>query len=100
MHRLPTQLKHPLLTLKRGIAGMESPLVVWCKGVLELGLVEAIRPQPITVTLLDEQRLPLRAWHFDGAYPVKWKVDPFDSQKNEVAIEEIQLHYNYSNRII
>ncbi|PCJ21791.1 MAG: phage tail protein [Gammaproteobacteria bacterium] len=100
VHRLPTQLKHPLLTLKRGVADSESPLVIWCKETLELGLVDVIRPQPIVVHLLDENREPLRAWFFDHAYPVKWKVESFDSQKNEVAIEEVQLHYNYSNRII
>jgi phage tail-like protein len=100
VHRLPKGVKHPLLSLKRGIAGIKSPLVIWCKSVLEAGFIVPIVPQPLLVFLLDENLSPLRGWSFANAYPVKWEIESFNSTKNEVAIETIDLSYNYSNRIV
>jgi len=99
-HRLPTEVKHPLLSLKRGIADLKSPLVLWCKSILEGDFIAPIVPQPLLVYLLDENQLPLRGWSFANAYPVKWEIDTFNSTRNEVAIEKIELSYNYSNRIV
>lgn len=100
VHRLPKGVKHPKLVLKRGIGRISSPLVIWCKSVLELGYLAPVAPMPVLVFLQNEKRLPSRAWFFANAYPVNWKVDPFNSTKNEVAIEEIELSYNYTFRVI
>ncbi len=100
VHQLPTKVKHPRLVLERGIANMTSPLVIWCRSVLEAGFIAPIVPMPISVFLLDENHAPLRAWSFANAYPVNWQVEAFASTKNEVAIEKIELNYNYSNRLI
>ncbi|SFA98914.1 conserved hypothetical phage tail region protein [Collimonas sp. OK607] len=100
VHTLPKGVKHPFLELKRGIAPLSSPLVVWCKSVFELGFMTPVVAQPIVVQLLDEKQLPLRVWSFANAYPVKWEVENFGSTKNEVAIEKIVLSYTYSNRLI
>ncbi|WP_050468263.1 phage tail protein [Herbaspirillum chlorophenolicum] len=100
VHTLPKGVKHPFLELKRGIAPLTSPLVVWCKSVFELGFMAPVVAQPIVVQLLDEKQLPLRVWSFANAYPVKWEVENFGSTKNEVAIEKIVLSYTYSNRLI
>jgi len=99
-HRLPTSVKHPLLSLKRGIADLKSPLVIWCKTILEGDFIAPIVPQPLLVYLLDANQAPLRGWSFANAYPVKWEIESFNSTKNEVAIEKIDLSYNYSNRIV
>lgn len=100
VYRLPKAVKHPKLVLKRGIAKMSSPLVIWCRSVMEAGFIIPIVPMPILVFLLNENGIPIRAWSFANAYPVNWEVDAFNSTKNEVAIEKIELSYNYSNRII
>lgn len=100
VHQLPTKVKHPKLVLERGIAKMTSPLVIWCRTVLEAGFIAPIVPMPIIVFLLDENKTPIRAWSFANAYPVNWEVQEFMSTKNEVAIEKIELNYNYSNRLI
>jgi phage tail-like protein len=97
-YALPTGVTHPKLVLKRGIEAIDSPLVKWCKDVLEGDLVQPIKPRSIYVKLLDGKGDPLRAWSFGGAYPVKWEVDGFHSTKNEVAIESIELSYTYSYR--
>jgi phage tail-like protein len=97
-HALPTGMTHPRLVLKRGIEAIDSPLVKWCKEVLEGDLVSPIKPRSLYVKLLDGKGQPLRVWSFGGAYPVKWEVGGFHSTKNEVAIESIELAYTYSYR--
>ncbi len=74
--------------------------VIWCRSVLELDFVAPIVAMPIAVYLMNEDKVPIRAWTFANAYPVKWEVENFGSTKNEVAIEKIVLSYNYSNRLI
>ena len=98
VHQLPKGVKHPRLVLKRGIAPITSRLVAWCQAVLEGGLVRPIYPKLLHVFLLDGKGLPLRVWSFENAYPVKWEIEGFQSMKNEVAIEKIELSYAYSKR--
>ncbi len=98
VYQLPKGAKASKLVLKRGIASMKSPLVKWCISVLEGGFVERIQPQQLNVSLLDAHGLPLRSWSFVNAYPVNWQVEDFKSDKNELAIEKIELNYNYVNR--
>ncbi|MDZ7589265.1 MAG: phage tail protein [Rubrivivax sp.] len=98
VHMLPKAMKHPRLTLKRGIASLDSRLVLWCQAVLEGGLVRPIFPKLLHVFLLDEKGQPLRAWSFANAFPVRWEVESFNSTKNEVAVEKIELNYAYSKR--
>lgn len=100
VHQLPTTIEHPKLVLKRGIGKISSPLVCWCKSVFESDFMLPVVPMPIVVFLLDEKAAPCRAWSFMNTYPVSWIVDEFNSTKNEVAIEKIELNYNYSNRLI
>ena len=98
--QLPKSLKHGNLVLKRGIADMSSPLVLWCRAVLESNFALPIVPQLIQVHLLNADNTPVRAWSFSNAFPVKWSVDGFNSTKNEVAIESIELSYSTSIRTI
>jgi phage tail-like protein len=100
VHKLPRGVKHPNLELKRGIANFASPLVLWCQSVFEGGLSSTIVTMPVSVYLLNEDAIPLRAWVFSNAYPIKWEVESFNSTKNEVAIEKISLSYTTSKRVI
>ncbi len=100
LHNLPKAVKHPKLVLKRGIAKLSSPLVIWCKSVFEGDFMVPIVPMPILVFLVNEKGMPSRIWSFANAYPVNWEVETFNSTKNEVAIEKIELRYNYSNRML
>ncbi|MCH7736961.1 MAG: phage tail protein [Chloroflexi bacterium] len=100
VHQLPKGVKHPKLTLKRGIAQMTSPLVRWCRNVLDADFIAPIVPQLMFVYLMNESQLPIRGWSFANAYPVNWEIEEFGSTKNEVAIEKIDLNYTFSNRII
>lgn len=100
LHTLPKGIKHSNLVLKRGVEEMSSPLVMWCKSVFELDFSVPIITQPIVVYLMDENQIPVRAWTFFNAYPVAWEVEGFNSTKNELAIEKIELSYDYSMRLI
>ncbi len=100
VHKLPTKVTHSNLVLKRGIAEITSPLVIWCKAVLEADFTAPIVPMPILVNLMNEMKIPVRVWSFANAYPVNWEVEEFKSTKNEVAIEKIEFSYNYSNRVV
>ncbi len=95
---LPKAVKHPRLVLKRGIAPNNSRLVLWCQSVFEGGLVKPVYPKLMHVFLLDGAGEALRAWSFENAWPVKWEIEPFNSTRNEVAMEKIELSYAYSKR--
>jgi phage tail-like protein len=98
-HVLPKSIKHPRLVLKRGIAAKESRLVKWCQQVLDGGFVKPIDPLLVHVFLLDAAGDPLRCWTVENAWPVKWEIDGFQSTRNEVAMEKIELAYARSNRM-
>ena len=98
--QLPKALKHGKLVLKRGIAEMSSPLVKLCQDALESDFAVPIKPQQINVLLMDGEGSAVRGWTFDDAFPVKWSIDSFNSTKNDVAIETIELSYSTSSRII
>lgn len=98
VHQLPKAAKHPRLVLSRGIATMRSPLLQWCREVLEGGLAQPIEPRRLHVFLLDGDGKPLRVWAVQNAYPVKWSAEAFQATRNEVAIERIELAYAGSNR--
>lgn len=100
VHQLPKGVQQKKLMLKRGVGGVTSPLVVWCKVTLEGGLSIPIVPVPLLVSLLDASSLPLRSWLFSNAYPVRWEIDAFNSTKNEVALETIELAYQYVQRML
>lgn len=99
VHRLPKSIKYPKLVLKRGIAKLNSPLVKWCRDVLEGAFIEKFKPMTVEVSLMDEAGAPVRVWSFVNAFPVSWEVENFNSTKNEIAIEKIELSYNYIDRV-
>ncbi len=100
VQRLPTGVKHPPLELKRGVGSVDSSLVQWCRAVMDGDQLTRIQTLPLAVYLMNAQEIPVRAWQFADAYPIKWDFDAFNSTKNEVAIEKIVLSYTYSSRII
>ena len=99
VQNLPTKIIHPNLVLKRGITTLTSPLATWCKSTLETDFGVPIVPKLVRVFLLNAFATPIMGWSFSNAYPVKWQVEPFNSEANKVAIENIELSYMYSTRL-
>jgi phage tail-like protein len=100
VHQLPKGVQQKKLVLKRGVAALSSPLIIWTKATLEGGLTIPIMLASLTVCLLDASGLPVRIWLFNNAYPVRWDIDAFNSTKNEVALETIELAYQYAQRML
>jgi len=98
VYMLPKGVKQPKLTLRRGLASVISPLVIWCKAVLEGGLDTSIETRQVHLILWGGKDEPLRKWSFANAYPVRWEIESFDSMKNEIAVEKIDLSYTVSAR--
>jgi len=92
-HKLPVSTRYPNLVLKRGIR-VDSALTKWCREALE---DFDIKPTNITISLLNENHEPLMTWNVVHAYPIKWSVSEFNAEKSQLAIESIELAYNYFN---
>lgn len=94
-HQLPLPAKAEPLVLKRGLK-VESALIEWCRKAVEEFSFSA---KNLHLFLLDVEagasEKPLAAWHIVHAYPTKWEVTGFNAMNNELAIETIQLQYNY-----
>jgi phage tail-like protein len=101
VHRLPKTIKHPRLVLKRGITDMSSPLVAWCKDVLESDFTKSFSTKEIKIYLLGKEgtQTALCGWSVENALPVSWEVEPFNSTKNELAIEKIEFNYSILERL-
>ncbi len=97
-YQLPKPPKYDNLVLKRGMADMSSPLVLWCSSILGPDFAKPVEPRSLNISLLNEQGDPCRVWNIVNALPVKWQIDGFNSTKNSVAIETIELTYNYFTR--
>lgn len=93
VHQLPTQPKGRRLHLKRGLVERNSAFVKWCRQSLDYGLAAGLQPINVQVWLIDGDLQPLIKWTCVQAYPVRWAVQAFESQTNEVALEEIELAY-------
>lgn len=100
VHVLPKPVKHPRLVLKRGLAPLTSQWVRWCKDTMEGGLSRRLVPADLRVALLCNDGRIMRQWLLTRAYPVKWDVDAFNSQRNDLAIERIELVYARSERAL
>ena len=98
-HQLPLPAKAEPLVLKRGVK-ISSPLIEWCRKAIE---EFTFSPKNIHVFLLDTESgeaepKPLMSWHLIHAFPSKWEVTGLNAANSELAIETIQINYNYFTR--
>lgn len=92
-HKLPVRTKYPNLVLKRG-AKVNSGLINWCRDAVENF---SIAPTDVLISLLNEKHEPLMSWNIVHAWPVKWSMADFNAEESKIAIETIELAYNYFN---
>lgn len=92
-HRLPVRTKFTNIVLKRGLK-VNSDLVKWCRdAVLDFNIV----PTDMTIILLNEEHEPLQTWNVVHAWPVKWEVTDLNAEESKIAVESLELVYNYFN---
>jgi phage tail-like protein len=94
-YKAPSRASYENLVLKRGLVTSGSLLALWFMSSLQGGLVTSITTHDILVSLLGPTGSPLMSWTFIGAWPVKWDVSGFDSMENKIALETLELSYNY-----
>lgn len=97
-YKLPKRKTHGNLVLKRSLHPLIEPLNIWLHANLVLN--KRIEPMLVTVSLLNNSGLPVSAWSFTNAYPVKWSAGTLVSDRNEMMTEQLELYYNSMYRII
>lgn len=121
-HRLPKQVKHGNLILKRALMPVSNNEVVeWISEVLEKASFFNIegRKLPLTrtiqVTLLyveskdvvkngkivktEYKTTPIYKWECADAFPVKWEAETLDAEKSSVLIESLEFTYSTLKRL-
>lgn len=90
-HKIPVRTKYPNLVLKRGLL-VDSEVIKWCRDAVENF---QFKPTGIIVKLLNEKHEPLVSWSIVHAYPVKWSLVDLNAEESKLAIETLELTYNY-----
>ena len=93
-HRLPVRAKYQNLILKRGML-TDSGLIQWFKDAIENFEFSS---STVLVKLLDHDHEPLVTWNFIKAWPVKWTISDLKATENAIAIETVELAYQYFRR--
>ncbi len=96
--QLPKGMSHDNVVLKRAMMPREGAFGKWIHETMEGGLAKPIVPRNLEIALLDENGAPVSSWTCAGAWPVKWNAESFNSQKNELAVESIELTYTTLTR--
>ena len=91
VQKYPTRAKYPELVLKRGLL-KGSGVWNWVKKCI---VDYQIEPMSIDIKLLNEAHEPLMTWHVVGAWPTKWAVSDLNANNNAIAVESMQLAYQY-----
>jgi phage tail-like protein len=92
-HKIPGLQKYPNVVLKRGIIGTDN---IWkWRALIIQGLggddVENEARTTVHIHLLDEKREPVVTWKVKKAWPVKWAGPALAANKNETAMESLEL---------
>ena len=90
VHQIPGRVKAGKITLKRGLT-TSSDLLKWYVDVAQGKVTSSQRK--ISVVMYDSTSTELLRWNFENAFPSKWSGPAFSSDKNQVAIETLELSY-------
>lgn len=92
-YQVPVRRKHGNLVLKRSLMPISQWLESYIVGTLESNGSQEITCVMVVVSLMNEEGKAIESWLLLNAYPVKWSINEFSSQKNELAIEQLELAY-------
>jgi phage tail-like protein len=95
VHRFPTRMKHPVLTLRRGI--VDRAIWDWYESILEgahpfrrIGSISVLDPAGAGT---------VAKWEFKGAFPSNWKGPELNAAQNNVAVETFELSHEGLKRV-
>lgn len=95
VQKYPVRARFGDLTLKRGLM-TRSAVWQWIERAVDELLIE---PKDVHVSLLNEEHVPLMAWHLEGAWPVKWSISDLNASNNAFVVESLQLSYRRFRRL-
>lgn len=88
-HKLPTKIGYDNLTLERGFV-VGSLLNIEFNAAMSLF---KFAPSNVMVTLLSEEGIPLAAWMFIKAFPVRWATADLSAGEDKILIDTLELAY-------
>ena len=96
VHKLPGRMTWPNLVLKRGITQNDA-LIKWVNkssGEQFAANGNKLTRSTAAITLIGPGGARLRAWNFDGAFPVKWTGPSFAVTSDDMAVEELEIAHH------
>ena len=85
--KMPGMHKYSNITMKKGTYKGDIEFFEWMN---EISLTK-IKRRDITISLLDEEHVPVITWKISNAFPIKVQASDFKADGNEVAIETIEF---------
>jgi phage tail-like protein len=102
-HKVPKRMSWPNITLKRGVT-QGNGLFDWlntASGEQFAANNNRLTRHTAAITLIGPGGDRLRAWEFDGAFPVKWSGPNFSVSAAEAAVESLEItHHGFRARDI
>lgn len=109
--KLPKSVSYQNLVLKRAVVDSRSRFIKW---VLNATENFEFMPLQVQITLMkpatEEEKkeketentssVPVKAWVFKDAYPVKLQFSNLSAQKNELLVETVELVYKKLNYVL
>ena len=95
-HKLPGRMSWPNIVLKRGVTQNDT-LLAWLNKSSGEGFASAgnkLTRSSAAITLIAADGTRLRAWNFDGAFPVKWTGPKFAVESPSAAVEELEIAHH------
>ena len=87
--RLPKRLTYDNLVLERGFV-VGSPLNLQLNDVMnEFKFFRS----DVLVTLFNEDAIPISAWMFKEAFPVRWATADLNAQEDRILIDTLELSF-------
>jgi phage tail-like protein len=86
VHKLPSRFSFSNITLRRGVT-LDPQLRLWHQSLLK-GITERRNG---LVVVLNETHLPVVAWRFERALPVRWIGPTLNTTQSEASIETLEL---------
>lgn len=85
--KMPGQISYNNIVLKRGIVNSDNEFYEWLNTVK----LNKIDRRDLSISLLNEEHLPVITWKLKNAYPVKIEWSDLKANANEPAIESIEI---------
>ncbi len=87
--KVPVKIEYENLVLERGMI-VGSPLIIEFNVAMSMF---KFAPSNVLIALLSEEKIPVAAWMFLNAYPVRWATSDLDADQKTIVIDTLELAY-------